>query len=186
MRADFRVVLDACVLANFSVCDLMLRLAETPRLYLPRWSSEILLETEKTHLQSLGWPSTLATSFQNAVTNAFPEAMVTGYESLISQCGNELKDRHVLACAIRCQAEVIATFNVRDFSHEALKPWNVCAQHPQDYLLTLYSMDPIIVLHKLESIARKRNRSTEDQLIELGHFVPAFAQKILNDLNEAS
>jgi hypothetical protein len=36
MRADFKVVLDACVLANFGVCDLLLRLAERPRLYLPR------------------------------------------------------------------------------------------------------------------------------------------------------
>jgi hypothetical protein len=33
MKADFRVVLDACVLANFGVCDLLLRLAERPRLY---------------------------------------------------------------------------------------------------------------------------------------------------------
>jgi hypothetical protein len=42
MRADFKVVLDACVLANFGVCDLLLRLAERPRLYLPRWSEELL------------------------------------------------------------------------------------------------------------------------------------------------
>ncbi len=46
MRADFKIVLDACVLANFSVCDLYLRLAERPRLYLPRWSTQILDETE--------------------------------------------------------------------------------------------------------------------------------------------
>ena len=27
MKADYRVILDACVLANFGVCDLLLRLA---------------------------------------------------------------------------------------------------------------------------------------------------------------
>jgi restriction system protein len=32
MRADYRVILDACVLANHSVCDLLLRLSERPRL----------------------------------------------------------------------------------------------------------------------------------------------------------
>jgi len=31
MNANFRVVLDACVLANFGLCDLFLTLAETPR-----------------------------------------------------------------------------------------------------------------------------------------------------------
>ena len=30
MRADFKIVLDACVLANYSVCDLFLKLAERP------------------------------------------------------------------------------------------------------------------------------------------------------------
>lgn len=34
MQADFKIVLDACVLANIAVCDLFLRLAEKPRLFL--------------------------------------------------------------------------------------------------------------------------------------------------------
>ena len=36
------VVLDACVLANFSLCDTLLRLAEPPRLFEPKWSDEII------------------------------------------------------------------------------------------------------------------------------------------------
>jgi hypothetical protein len=36
------VVLDACVLANFSLCDTILRLAEPPRLFEPKWSEEII------------------------------------------------------------------------------------------------------------------------------------------------
>jgi len=81
---------------------------------------------------------------------------------------------------------VIVTFNLRDFPVEALAPWNVRVLHPQDYLLTLYSMDPVIVLHKLEAIARKRGRAVEDQLIELGRFVPALSQRVLSDLSEAT
>ena len=44
MNANFRVVLDACVLANFGLCDLFLTLAETPRLYQPVWNRKILDE----------------------------------------------------------------------------------------------------------------------------------------------
>lgn len=35
MKADYRVFIDACVLANQSVCNLLLRLAERPRLIVP-------------------------------------------------------------------------------------------------------------------------------------------------------
>jgi len=35
MKADYRLLLDACVLANFGVCDLLLRLAERPEIVPP-------------------------------------------------------------------------------------------------------------------------------------------------------
>jgi len=57
---DTAVLLDACVLAPFSVCDLFLRLAEEPRLYRPRWSEEILAEVRRTQIDKLGWPEHLA------------------------------------------------------------------------------------------------------------------------------
>ena len=59
MRADYRVFLDACVLANFGVCDLLLRLSERPRLIVPHWSAEVLAETRRTQVEKLGWPPEL-------------------------------------------------------------------------------------------------------------------------------
>lgn len=53
MQADFKVVLDACVLANAGLYDLFLRLAEPPRLYLPLWSQEILDEVHRTQTTKL-------------------------------------------------------------------------------------------------------------------------------------
>ncbi|MDX2109996.1 MAG: PIN domain-containing protein [Verrucomicrobiota bacterium] len=182
MKADFQVVLDACILANFSICDLFLRLAETPRLYLPRWSEEILVETHRTHIGKLGWPADIAESFQRALREQFPEAMVTKYEPLIDQCTNDIKDRHVLASAIRCQAEIICTFNLKDFPSHALQPWGITACHPQDYLLTLYAIDRVLVVRKIEAIARKRGIEAEDHLIQLGRFVPSFSQRLLDDM----
>jgi len=186
MRADFKVVIDACVLANFGVCDLFLRLAETPRLFLPKWSSELLAETKRTQIESLHWDIEIVERFQEALEKAFPEAKVSGFNHLVDRCENDQKDRHVLACAIHSQAEVIVTFNLKDFPKPALEPWQIDVQHPQDYLLTLYSIDPIIVLHKLEIIARTRDCTLEDHLIKLGKFLPAFSQKILGDINRTS
>src|ERR1017187_10075715 len=53
------VVLDACVLANFSLCDTLLRLAEPPRLFEPKWSEEIIRETTRTLELNLGSSSTV-------------------------------------------------------------------------------------------------------------------------------
>jgi len=56
MQADFPIILDACVLANSGICDLFLRLAEKPRLYLPRWSGMILDEVKRTQMNKLKRP----------------------------------------------------------------------------------------------------------------------------------
>jgi hypothetical protein len=42
MRADYRAVLDACVLIPMPLADTLLRMAEAPRLYLPNWSQAIM------------------------------------------------------------------------------------------------------------------------------------------------
>lgn len=95
---------------------------------------------------------------------------------------NDEKDKHVLAATIRSGASVIVTFNLKDFPTEALTPWNVEAYHPQDYLLTLYSMTPEVVVQKLNDISRKRNREFIDLVLMLGKALPAFASHIIDDL----
>jgi hypothetical protein len=47
MTGTVPVIIDACVLANFSLCDTLLRLAGEPRLFEPKWSDEIIQETTR-------------------------------------------------------------------------------------------------------------------------------------------
>ena len=183
MRADFRVVLDACVLANYGVANLLLLLAEKPRLYLPVWSDEILAETQRTQIGQLGWPKNLSESFQSELRRVFPEALVSGHEHLMAECTNQEKDRHVLACAIHSKSEVILTFNLKDFPDAAVAPWGIAACHPQDYLLTLFSLEPLHLMHQLGGIAQKRGCTLEDHLIDFGRFVPEFSSRLLDELN---
>jgi len=65
------VVLDACVLANFALCDTLLRLAEVPRLFEPKWSDEILREAVRTVQTKLGWPTSLSNSFESELRGNF-------------------------------------------------------------------------------------------------------------------
>lgn len=97
------VVLDACVLANFSLCDTLLRLAEPPQLYEPKWSEEIIQETNRTLELKLGWPASLTAHLEAELRTHFNDAWITGYESLIPRMRNDEKDRHVLAAAVHSE-----------------------------------------------------------------------------------
>lgn len=182
MQADFKVVIDACVLANIAVCDLFLRLAEKPRLFIPKWSQEILNETQGVQLNKLGWPVNLVDSWRREIERCFPDAQVDGYQHLIPYLQNDPKDRHVLAAAISAGASVVVTFNLKDFRSDLLAPWKVEAIHPQDYLLTLYFMSPEIVVQRLNDIARKRNKEMIDLVLMLGRSLPNFSAHLISDL----
>jgi predicted nucleic acid-binding protein len=181
MQADFKIVIDACVLANIAVCDLFLRLAEKPRLFLPKWSTEILDETRRVH-QKLNWPDEIAENWRNEVERSFPDSVVDDYGHLLPALTNEEKDRHVLAATIRSGSSVIVTFNLKDFPDPALEPWGIEVCHPQDYLLTLYSMSPEVVVLKLNEMARKRDKELIDLVLLLGKALPAFSSHPIEDL----
>ncbi len=70
------------------------------------------------------------------------DALVENYESLID--GLELPDagdRHVLAAAIHLKAEVIVTFNLRDFPPNQIEKYGIEAVHPDDFVLSLMEED---------------------------------------------
>ncbi len=55
MTSGYQVVLDACVLVNAVLRDTLLRIAEPPRLCLPRWSNDIIDETTRALENKLGY-----------------------------------------------------------------------------------------------------------------------------------
>ena len=187
MHSDFPVILDACVLATGALCDLYLRLAEPPRLYTPIWTSEILTEVHRTQTTKLKRPYTkeLADYWQSEVAKAFPEAVVLGWEDLVVAMKNNEKDRHVLAAAVKARSSLIVTFNLKHFPPSVLKPLGIDAVHPQEYLLTLWSMNAGVVMGKLAAIARDEKIEIQDVLIRLGKSVPRFSSQIMQAMGDS-
>lgn len=181
MRADFPVLLDANVLAEAAVSDVLLRLSEEPRLLLPRWTSEIWAETRRTWVERLDWPEDIADRRVAAATGAFPEAMISGYELLLDTCQNHPKDRHVLAAAILSNTETIVTFNVKDFGVQALQPHGITAAHPADFLRVLYDHDPAVVTNALHAMAGKAGRTMPEMLARLAWHVAPFSRYVANE-----
>ncbi len=82
------------------------------------------------------------------------DAKVTGYESLIESIVlPDPDDRHVLAAAIKCNADAIITFNLKDFPDETLGSFSIEKIHPDDFIYYQIDMEPGIVC---EAIKRQR------------------------------
>lgn len=123
MKADYSAILDACVILPMPLADTLLRMAESPRLYLPKWSNDIMAEVSR-NLQGK-WNKTAeqAKHREDALRAHFPEAWIEGYEVLIPVMSNDAKDRHVLAAAVSSGTKLIVTYNVKHFPPSALDPW---------------------------------------------------------------
>src|SRR6266581_4742442 len=110
------------------LADTLLRLASDPRLYLPKWTDHIMAEVSRNLQENFGLTAEQAAYRESEIRKHFGEAWVEGYEDLIPSMTNQEKDRHVLAGAVRCGAETIVTYNLRDFQRPALAPYSITAR----------------------------------------------------------
>lgn len=177
-RASPRVVIDACVLASHRICDLILRLAEEPGLYEPKWSDEIIGETVRTLEHKLNWPVSLVGYFESQLRASFSQAWVYNQKNWTPLMTNDPKDRHVTATAVACDASLIVTFNLRHFRLTDLEKWNVVAVHPQRFLMDLFHRDPDAVRLKVQEQATEGCRSLANHLNALRSMIPEFVALI--------
>ena len=178
MRADFPVVLDACVLIPMPLADTLLRLASDPRLYLPKWTDHIMAEVSRNLQENFGLTAEQTAYRESEIRRHFGEAWVEGYEDLIASMTNQEKDRHVLAAAVRCGAETIVTYNLKDFPRPALAPYSITAQGPSTFLKSLYQLDQDAVFHTLEEQAEAIDKSFDYLLERLRVNVPGFIDSL--------
>lgn len=71
-----------------------------------------------------------------------PDCLVEGYEPLINGLSlPDQDDRHVVAAAIKGQAESIITFNLKDFPAQELEPLGLTVIHPDEFLCDMFELD---------------------------------------------
>jgi predicted nucleic acid-binding protein len=162
--ANFTAVYDACVLYPAPLRDLLMELALTD-LFHARWSEEIHQEWMRNVLKNrpdLEASQLLKTkSFMDANVR---DALVTGFESLIPSLElPDENDRHVLAAAIQCSADVIVTFNLKDFPLAYLSSFGVDAQHPDEFMLYLLDLYPIQFCQAVEKVRQRLKNPPMDR-----------------------
>ncbi len=148
--SHFTAVLDANVLHSYPLTAFLLELAEA-RLFRPAWSEDIHAEWQRSVLRARPDvdPHLLARR-RAAMDDALPDACVSGYGHLTDALKlPDPDDRHVLAVAIRAKAQVIVTFNERDFPPDTLASFDVTTQHPDIFLSHLVDLSPAAVRIRL-------------------------------------
>lgn len=147
-----RAVLDACVLYPAPLRDLLLHLS-CEGLFHARWTDEIHDEWIRNLL--LNRPDLKPEQLQRTrelMNRAVPDCVITGYHKLISSLSlPDPHDRHVLAAAIRGKAEVIVTFNKKDFPVGVLAEFGIRVQNPDQFICDLISQDGTAVCHALHA-----------------------------------
>lgn len=176
MRADYSVLLDACVLIPMPLADTLLRMAEAPRLYLPKWSDTIMQEVTRNLIGKFNVEPTKAQRREAEIRRHFPEAWVEGFEPLIAAMRNDPKDRHVLAAAVRSHSALIVTYNRRDFPKSSVEQFDIEVQGPSTFLRGLYDLDPGLTVHKLHEQAKAIGIALERLLLCLSKNALSFVQ----------
>lgn len=136
--------------------------------YRPRWTDRIVAEMRRAGLRRK-----LSTGYLDRVESklreAFPEALVLSYEPYEAAFAvlPDQDDRHVVAAAIKCDAAVIVTENLRDFPSLVLDPINIEAMTADAFIADLIDLDQSHAARAIELMRRGFKRpeySMEDLL----------------------
>lgn len=154
--SHFTALYDACVLYGAPLRDLLMHLALTD-LFRAKWTDEIHEEWMRNLLNDR--PDLRREQLERTrdLMNAHVrDCLVIDYEELIPALRlPDPLDRHVLAAAIRSKADVIVTFNLKDYPGELLGKSGLEAQHPDEFITHLLDLAAPLVC-----AAAKRHRES--------------------------
>jgi hypothetical protein len=169
--AAFTVFYDANVLYPAELRNFLMHLALTG-IFRARWSADVHEEWIRSLLKNrLDLTREKLERTRRLMDKAATDALVTGYEHLIPGLVlPDENDRHVLAAAIRCGASLIVTCNLNDFPPDALTPFDIEAQHPDEFILHLLDLTPGLVIEAAQNhrtSLKNPPRSVEEYLDSL-------------------
>lgn len=168
----FTAVLDTNVIYPVIIRDLLFWFAYYD-LYTPKWSEHIFDEWKKVMIQK-GVSEDEANKRIEKANLAFPDALVQNYKGLIRHLElPDEDDRHVLAAAIKTNANLIVTNNIKDFPEAYLQSFSLNIKTADDFL------PDIIDLNQEQAIAAFKEMVLNKKNPQLDEF------EVLNQLRNA-
>lgn len=132
--------MDTNVIYPITIRDLLFWFAYY-ELFTPKWSKHIFDEWKRVMERQGIDESEIAKRINNA-SKAFPNALVENYEPLIPTLKlKDEDDRHVLAAAIKTNANLIVTNNIKDFPKDYLASFGLSAKTADDFITDTIDLD---------------------------------------------
>lgn len=163
----FKAVLDTNVIYPVIIRDLLLWFAYYD-LYTPKWSQHIVDEWQSV-MERKKIEKEEAEMRVQKVNYAFPDALVQNYCGLVDSLNlPDEKDRHVLAAAIKINADIIVTNNIKDFPADYLESFGLTAKTADDFLTDIIDLnqDEAIAAFKEMVLTKKNPTVDEFQVLE--------------------
>lgn len=165
----FTCVLDTNVIYPLEVRDILFWLA-FHELYTPKWSKHIFDEWISL-MKRKGVSSTEIKSRIENANKAFPDALVHNYEPLIDGLKlPDTKDCHVLAAAIKVNANIIVTNNLKDFPEKYLSTFGLKPKNADDFITDIIDLNPDKATEAFRDLVMNRKNPKIDEFEMLDIF----------------
>jgi predicted nucleic acid-binding protein len=153
-----RAVLDACVLFPTVTREVLLAAAQAG-LYTPLWSARLLEEWARAAARHGALQETQARGEIAVLRAGRPGAEIApapGIEARLHL--PDAADEHVLATAVAASADLILTWNARDFPRGALAEEGLARDDPDAFLMALWLRAPAAVAEAAETVRATAQR----------------------------
>jgi len=158
----FTCVLDTNVIYPIDIRDLLFWFASYD-LFTPKWSKHIFNEWENV-MKRKGIPDEEIKKRVSKAQHAFPDALVDNYEPLVNSLElPDEKDRHVLAAAIKTNANIIVTNNMKDFPKEYLASFGLTAKTADDFITDTIDLNAHLALEAFRALVLNRTNPNLDE-----------------------
>lgn len=151
----FKALLDTNVIYPVIIRDLLFWFAHY-ELYTIKWSHHIFDEWERVMIRKGITQEECNKRIKNAI-DAFPDALVKDYEELIPLLTlPDENDCHVLAAAIKTNAHVIVSNNIKDFPEEILKVYGLTIKTADAFLTDIIDLKPRLAIIAFKEMVRHK------------------------------
>jgi predicted nucleic acid-binding protein len=172
----YTAFIDACSLAGVLQRNLLLTLAEANFVRV-RWSAAVLDETQRAieticEARGLQDAGARALRARKGIEAAFAEAAVADYDEFLCICGNlpDPGDAHVLAAALKTQAAVIVTENLKHFPESVLSSLNLEARTSDAFIANTIALDEgaaVSAIRRMRERFEKPSMTAGDLLLKM-------------------
>jgi hypothetical protein len=172
----FTAFVDACTLAGALKRNLLLTLAEA-EFFRVRWSEPVLVETQKAIESILAKKGVKdaaerAARARSCMESAFEEAMVVDFDKFLCVCEDlpDSADAHVVAAALKTQAAMIVTDNLKHFPKAILAPLNIEVRSADNFIADTVALDPgraVAAIRRMRGRLKRPEKTAEVLLLDM-------------------